>query len=171
MAQSSNNVNSQLNDWELKSRRLTIPFSITASATPANKVVTTGLPSVAYLSTQGQTATAAALDPNCNFSPAAADSTGTFGVLLYGLGGRDTGVGILTKVDCTYVNSAAGFTITLNGQSSTGITLSTEVIPAPYPPTAPLGSGENIAFTVGSGVNLSTTNLSGVILADYILVQ
>jgi hypothetical protein len=171
MAQSGNNANSQLNDWELKSRRLCVPFSITASATPANKVTSTGLPSVAYLSTQGNTATAAALDPNCNFSPAAADSSGTFGVLLYGLGGRDTGVDQLFKIAVDNINSAGGYTLTLNGNNSTGITISTEPVPGIYPPPAPLTEGENIAFTVGTGVNLATTTLTGVIIADYHVVQ
>jgi hypothetical protein len=111
------------------------------------------------------------LDANCNFSPAAADSTGTFGVLLYGLGGRDTGVDQLFSVRVDNVASAGGYTITLNGVSSTGITLATETPGNPYPPQAPETGGENIAFTVGSGVNLTTTNLTGVIIADYHVVQ
>lgn len=136
----------QVNDYEIKSRRLIVPFAITANATPASKVHATDLPEALELSTEGKTAAAAAIDSGCNFTTPV-DSTGIFGILLHNLGT----VKKLLDVQCVNLSSGT-IAVSRKGASSTGVTAS-----------------GNIAVSLDSSVDLSSVSLSGHLVADYII--
>lgn len=140
--------NSDVNDYAVFSRRLVIPFSIVHNATPANKVVSDDLNAAMYIATQGQTAAAAAVDSGTNFITPT-DSTGNFGV-LFASGDKVLKV-LRVSVDMTSSGTA---TCTLEGASNTGVTAS-----------------NNIAVSVTSNQNLSTTDLTGSFSIDYILAE
>lgn len=141
----------KVEDYKLKERRLTIPFTITGHATPASKTSSTDLAPL-YLSTEGRTATAAAVDSGCNFTTAS-DSTGVFGLLL-------TPGAVARKVLRVAVEQRSGTTATnkvqatvLNGASSTGIT----------------ASGNIAVSATCAGLDLSAENFDGVLVIEYMI--
>lgn len=135
---------SSVENYNLREKRLVIPFAITFHATPASKVHATDLPAALVLSTEGKTATAAAIDSGCNFTTPV-DATGIFGILVYNLGHVDK------LLDAQVVNLSAGTaSISRKGASSSGVTAS-----------------DNIAVSIDSNQDLSTTSLSGNLVLDY----
>ena len=138
--------NSQVNDYEIRSRRLCIPFSITHNATPASKTTAVDLPEALTLATEGLTAAAAAIDSGTNFTTPT-DSTGIFGCLVSGCGT----VSKLLKAEVVHLSSGTA-TLTKVGASSTGVTAS-----------------GNIAVSIDSSLDLSMTDLSGTLVVDYII--
>ncbi len=79
---------SQVMERAIEVQRLVIPFSITADATPADKVLATDEASVLFLQTEGATqisTTSGALDPGESVPPfdlTAADASGDFNLLV-----------------------------------------------------------------------------------------
>jgi len=133
-------------DWKVKSERMLIPFGIVFHATPASKTHSTDLPACLTLSTEGKTADATAIDTGTNFSTET-DATGVFGVLLHHLGT------VKKLLDAQVVNLSSGTcTVARAGASTSGVTAS-----------------GNIALTLDSSVNLSTTSLTGTIVVDYLI--
>lgn len=138
----------QNEDYALKSRRLIIPFSITFSATPANKVRSSDLPSALTLACEGQTSDAAAIDSGTNFTTPV-DATGIFGCLVSSAGS------VKKLLDVQVVNLSAGTAaVSRKGASSSGVTAS-----------------GNIAVSIDSDQNLSTTSLSGNLVVEFILSE
>lgn len=136
--------NAAVEDYKLREKRLVIPFSITFHATPASKVHSTDLPAALVLSTEGKTATATAIDSGLNFTTEA-DATGIFGILVYNLGTVEK------LLDVSVVNLSAGTAaVSRKGASSSGVTAS-----------------GNIAVSIDSDQNLSTTSLSGNLVIEY----
>lgn len=136
--------NAAVEDYKLREKRLVIPFSITFNATPANKSHATDLPAALVLSTEGKTATAAAIDSGLNFTTEA-DATGVFGILVYNLGTVDK------LLDVQVVNLSAGTAaVSRKGASSSGVSAS-----------------GNIAVSIDSDQNLATTSLSGNLVIEY----
>lgn len=77
------NDNPTLHDHRLKSQRLVFDASVVADATPADKSESSDLPGVAYVRTEGRTATADAIeDVSAQVDNAADDANGIFHVLL-----------------------------------------------------------------------------------------
>lgn len=136
--------NSAVEDHLSKQHRICVPFSITFHATPASKVHSTDLPGVAYLSTEGKTAEATAVDSGDSFTTEN-DGNGIFGILLANLG-------TVEKVyDAQVVGLSAGTAaVSKKGASSSGVTAS-----------------GNIAISIDSNQDLSMTSLSGVLIVDY----
>lgn len=132
-------------DYSVKSQRLCIPMSIVHHATPASKTSSNDLPSCMYLDLEG-ILSASAVDSACNFTTPA-DSTGIFGILLANLGV----VKKLHKYELINLSSGT-VAVTAKGASSSGVTAS-----------------GNIAMSVDSSLDLSMTDLSGVLCVDYIL--
>ena len=131
-------------DYEIKSHRLSIPFTITFNATPASKSHASDLPSAMTLSTEGLTAAATAIDTGTSFTTQT-DSTGIFGVLLSNLGT------VYKLYDVQLVNLSSGTAaLTRVGASSTGVTAS-----------------GNIAVSVDWSGNLATTSLTATMIVDY----
>lgn len=137
-----------VDDYVVKSQRLCIPFAIVHSATPANKTNSNDLSAAMVLALEGQTATAAAIDSGTNF-PTPTDSTGVFGVLLYNLGT----IYKLHNYDIKNLSSGTAV-VSANGASSSGVTAS-----------------GNIAVSVDWSGSLASTDLSAVLIVDFILLS
>lgn len=71
-----------LHDHLLKQMHVVFQVSITASATPADKVHASDLPGIAVLRTEGKTATADAIEDLSSTFSTADDGTGVFGILI-----------------------------------------------------------------------------------------
>lgn len=134
----------QAQDYKIKQERLCIPFAIVHNATPASKTSSNDLPSSMTLAMEGLTAVAAAIDSGTNFTTPT-DSTGIFGILLSSLGS----VAKVHKAEVVRLSSGT-LVVTFVGASSTGVTASS-----------------NIALSADSSVDLSSTDLSGVLCVDY----
>ena len=77
------NDNPTLHDHRLKSQRLVFDASVVSNATPASKSESSDLPGVAYVRTEGRTATADAVeDVSSQVSNAPSDANGIFHILL-----------------------------------------------------------------------------------------
>lgn len=136
--------NAGAQDYVQKSERLLVPFFIDSNATPASKTHASDLPGVVYLSTEGLTAAATAVDSGTNFTTQV-DANGIFGVLLANLGTVEK------LLDAQLVNLSTGTaTVTRVGASSTGVTAS-----------------GNIAVSIDWNGNLATTDLTATIVVDY----
>lgn len=127
----------QLQDYVTRTERVCIPFTINGNATPASKTYSIDVPQAMVLSTQGLTATAAAIDSACNFTSAQDASSAVFGVLLYNLGT------VQKVLRASFDNvSTQSISVTLNGASSTGVTASGNI--------ALSGTWASTALTSGS---------------------
>jgi hypothetical protein len=146
-------INSVVENEQLKTRTLAVSIAITASATPASKTVETNLPGVAYLRTEGKTATADAVEDLSSDFATAADATGVFGLLLDGskLNADDVSEVLAVRAD---VSNGVG---TLAVSSPSG---GSEV-------TAYLTTDGNIAVDLDSNQNLTTTDINAVIFVTY----
>ena len=131
--------NVHVNEAMIKYRELAFQFSVTHNATPADKVHSTSLP-IAYLRTEGKTATADALEDLSAEFTTAADATGIFGIFI---NGEDNIADIdrIVSVEI-FTNSAE-----------------TCVLGADY---INLSSSNNIAIDLDSGLNLASASI-----ADY----
>lgn len=136
--------NAAVEDYKQREKRLAIPFTITYNATPASKSTASDLGASMYLSTEGLTATATAVDSGTNFTTES-DSTGIFGALLANLGTVDK------LLDVQLVNLSSGTAaVTRKGASTTGVTAS-----------------GNIAVSIDWNGNLATTSLTATLIVDY----
>lgn len=136
--------NAQVEDYKLREKRLAVPFTITFHATPASKLHATDLAGAMYLSTEGLTAAATAVDSGTSFTTQV-DANGIFGILLANLGTVDK------LLDVQLVNLSSGTaTVTRVGASSTGVTASS-----------------NIAVSIDWNGNLATTSLTATLIVDY----
>lgn len=139
---------SAVQDYQVKSQRLCIPFAIVYNATPASKTNSNNLGAAMVLALEGQTATAAAIDSGTNFTTPV-DATGIFGILVYSLGTVDK------LHQYSVINPSTGaVAVTAKGASSTGVTAS-----------------GNIAVSADWDGSLATTSLTAVLCIDYILLQ
>lgn len=138
--------NSGAEDYRIRSERFCVPFSIVHNATPASKTYSTDLPSCMVLSLEGLTAAATAIDSGTNFTTPV-DSTGIFGALIYNLGT----VGKLLKSDIAGLSSGTA-AVSAKGASSSGVTAS-----------------GNIAVSVDWDGSLASTDLSAVLVLDFII--
>jgi hypothetical protein len=138
--------NAAVEDYNVKSHRLVIPFAIVYHATPASKTYSSDLPDAMILSLEGLTAAATAADTGCNFTTPA-DSTGIFGILLRNLGT----VKKLLKMEMTELSSGT-VALTRKGASTTGVTAS-----------------GNIAISADWSGDLSSTSLTAYLSVDYII--
>lgn len=136
--------NAAVHDYKLREKRLAIPFTITFNATPASKTHASDLGASMYLSTEGLTAAATAVDSGTNFTTQA-DATGIFGILCANLGTVDK------LLDVSLVNLSSGTAaVTRVGASSTGVTAS-----------------NNIAVSIDWSGNLATTSLTATLIIEY----
>jgi hypothetical protein len=137
--------NAAVEDYFIKSERLCIPFSIIHNATPTLKTNSNDLPSAMVLDLQGQLA-ASAIDSGCNFATPT-DSTGVFGILL-------TNLGTIKKLHTASASSLSSGTMVLTpaGVSTSGVTVS-----------------GNIAISADWSGDLTATDLSAVLVVDFIL--
>lgn len=146
--------NSTVEDYQLKHRKLVAEFTITAHATPANKVHgVPDLPAVLVLSSEGKTADAAAID-TVTFTTAVDNSTGdsVFGVLLRAGSGY---LGTIAKV--------LSIKVTDRGGTATSLAVTAHG-------TKGLTTSGNIAFSIaGTGLNLASENADIVCEIDYVL--
>lgn len=142
----------KVHNYDIRQRRLCVPFTITGNATPASKSTSADL-SVVYVVTEGLTAAAAAVDSGTSFTTPV-DSTGNFSLLLL------TGTTATRKIMRASVEQRSGSTATnlfqavaLKGASSTGITTS-----------------GNIAVSVtAAGLDLSAESFDGVLVVEYMV--
>lgn len=137
-------MNSQVENYKLKTHRLIIPFTIVHNATPASKVESSDLPDALVLSLEGQTAAATAIDSGTNFTTQV-DSTGNFSCLVRNLGT------VSKLLDVQVVNISSGTaTVARKGASSTGVTAS-----------------GNIAVSLDSSLDLSAVDLTASLVVEY----
>ncbi len=142
-------------DRELKVQKVSIPFTITHSATPGSKVIVADEPSILFLDTEGlnQITIAAGALQTGEVLPSLAtptDSTGAFAALL------------LIREPLSKVVYAR-----LTGRGATSISLSCEVLAF----TTGTGGGQSAVVNVRSGINLSTTDLNAVLELEYIVAD
>ena len=150
--------NPVVEDHELKHARLVFELAITANATPASKAMSSDLPGVCLLATQGIDGISATevISGLANFA-SATDSTGVFQVMLSGaqLVAKIGSIRDVMKVDVHGVNFSNGLTtaptVTMLG-TSWGLT-----------------PGGNIAFQVATGTSLATTSQTFCIVVDYMV--
>jgi len=147
----------QLENHQLKQRRLVITFGITGHATPASVAHRSDLPGIMRLSTEGVTADA--IDSGMNVTEDDGATNSVFGILL-------TNVGSIKKVLKATVtdmgterggaDTSTATPVTLAGASNTGITAS-----------------GNIALSVaGTGLDIGAPeNFEGVLEIDYLLAE
>lgn len=118
-----------LHDHRLKQQRLVFQTTVTANATPADKVHSVDIPSSVILRTEGKTADADAVEDLSAQVPAAADATGIYAILvdiqpskLYSVSvtgasvtqsGLSTGGRILIEVDSANNLSTTDDTLTI----------------------------------------------------------
>lgn len=136
--------NSVVEDTRERTHRMCVPFTIVHNATPASKTSSSDMAGVLYLSTEGLTAAATAVDSGTTFTTET-DSTGVFGCLLANMGTIDR----LYDVQFVHLSSGTA-TVTRVGSSSTGLTAS-----------------NNIAVSIDWSGNLATTDLTGTLIVDY----
>lgn len=74
--------NAQLHEHNLRQERLVFECSITANATPANKVHQVDIPSAVFLRTEGKTAECDAVENLTSQVPAPVDTTGVFQIMI-----------------------------------------------------------------------------------------
>lgn len=147
--------NSVLNDYNIKQKQLCAEFTITGSATAANKVLGIPLvPGVMLLRTQGQTATVDAIE-TVSYTTADDENSGNcvFGVMIRG---DSSGLGSVSKV----------LSITLYDRGATATSLAVTI---PSGTTHGLTTAGNIAFNiVGTGLRLDTENADIVVTVQYV---
>ena len=137
-------------DVQLKVQELCLPFSITASATPAAVVVAQDDPAVLFIKTEGVdriTSAAGALDSGEAVPTYVSqnDANGLFSVLV------KVGEPIGKVVGAYIVRRTAHGLDTCKLANTTGIS----------------ANGDKIALDCDSGVNLTTTSLDAVLVLKY----
>lgn len=132
-------------DRMLKSRELVLGFKITGNATPASKVHSVDLPAVAYLRSEGKTATADAIEDVSGTVVAPNDAAGKFAILLDASKLADTmddlvDVRVVGKPSETATATVTKYAVT---------------------------SGGNLVFDVDSSANLSSANFDAYAIIKY----
>lgn len=146
-------INSVVENEQLKTRTLAVKIEITASATPASKVQVTNLPGIAILRSEGKVALADALEDLSSDFTTAADSTGIFGLIIDGSALNADSVDEVLAVRADMSNGVG----TLAVSSPSG---GSEV-------SAFKTSDGNIAVELDSNQDLSTTDISAVLFVTY----
>lgn len=143
---------------QLKVQRLSIPFTVTSNATPANKSYTVDEPALVFFNFQGLTgisSSTGAIDSSGETLPTlatATDSTGVFNVLV------KTGEQLAKVVDVK-IHSRTG---------QSGITDYCQILAFT---TGSSTSGQSIVANITSGVNFSTTSLDACLTVEYIIQE
>lgn len=151
MAQSFQAKDSQVYGRQLKTQRLTIPLTVTGSATAANVVPASDEPSILFMKTAGvdQITPALASGETVTYSTGPTDATGVFNVLLK----LNEQVAKVVNATLWIRTSGANKAVSLC-DNSTG-----------------LSSAGNIGLTVASTVDFATpANLDGTIVVEYVTV-
>lgn len=147
--------NSTLNDHMLKTRQLTFEVAVVYHATPASKLVSSDLPGVACVATEGlltPVTDVEAISGLTNYT-APNDANGILAVMLKG-----SALGSVKKVQ----------EIRVVEKSSTGV--STVTVQA-LGTSQGLTSGGNIAFEIDSGTNLSSASAKFTCEVIYLLSE
>jgi hypothetical protein len=141
-------------DRQLKVQKVSIPFTVTANATPASKAQSTDEPAVLFLRTEGVdgiTTTSGALSSG-EVMPGSlvslSDASGNFIALCKV---REP----LAKI----------ISVNLVGRGATAINKSCQVLAL----TTGTGGGQSAVCNVRSGVNLATTDLDAVLEISYVV--
>lgn len=139
-----------VNGRALKVQRLSIPFSITASATAANVVLGNDEPGFCFLKSQGNDQITAALDTNetATYTNSPNDASGVLNILV------KIAEPIGKVIDSNVFDRVNGGSQPCFLGSATGITTGT-------------GGGKSIMLTMDSTVNHTTTNFTGCLVVEY----
>lgn len=144
-----NSKDPQVLGRQLKVQRLSIPFLITANATPASVAISCDEPSVLFLKTEGVDQIAAADDGSPSFT-AANDANGIFNILVV-LNESVAKVMNATVQSRTVVNKIFGCSLA----NTTGLT----------------AAGDKIVLNCDSDVNLATTDLNACLIVEYVIAE
>lgn len=139
---------------QLKVQKLSIPFALTANATPASVVLANDEPAIMFLQSEGVNQITAALDTNetATFATSPVDANGTLNVLI------KVRESVLKVVSARMASRITGVAQPLFLGSATGITTGS-------------GGGKSIMLTLDSSVNHATTNVDASIEVEYVLAE
>lgn len=146
---------------DLKRRRLVFEFTITGSATAANKTFASDLPGAVYDRAAGQTATVDALDSSISWTTPV-DASGTFGIFMDG-----------TQIGATLTSSASNGSISkvllIRALETSSATAGT--ITVTKHGTGGLSTNGNIAFTLAcASLSLAAANTAKICCeVEYLL--
>jgi hypothetical protein len=151
-------MDSQVYSRQLKVQKVSIPFTVTANATPASKTRTVDEPALLFLRLEGAgqddiTVAKGALESGESLPAGlatAADATAT-------------GVGLL-KIN---ENIAKVMSVKLVGRGATDLLKSCQVLG----PTTGTGGGQSIVFNFVGGVDLASVSLNAVFEVEYIVQE
>lgn len=138
---------------QLKVQRLTIPFTLTANATPASVVLRNDEPAIMFLQSEGVDQVTGALDTSETATYTGAALVDANGILQVLLKIREK---VLKVCQARMVSRTDGVTQPIFLGSATGITTGT-------------GGGSSIMLKIDSSVNHATTNVDACIEVEYVL--
>lgn len=139
---------------KLKVQKLSIPFALTANATPANVVLRNDEPAIMFLQSEGVDQITGALDANetATYATSPVDANGTLNVLV------KVRESVLKVVSARMASRITGVAQPLFLGSASGITTGS-------------GGGKSIMLTLDSSVNHATTNVDACIEVEYVLAE
>lgn len=139
---------------KLKVQKLSIPFALTANATPASVVLRNDEPAIMFLQSEGVNQITAALDTNetATYATSPVDANGTMNILVKV---RETVLKVVSARMCSRITGVAQ---PLFIGSASGITTGS-------------GGGKSIMLTLDSAVNHATTDVDASIEVEYVLSE
>lgn len=143
--------NSQAMDRENKVQRLVIPFSVTASATPASVILKNDEPSLMFLKSEGVdqiTAELTSLGDSATYSVSPNDANGILNIFI------QVSEPIEKIMQANVIDR-------VNGGSQ----------PCKLGDSDGLSSLQNIMLTMDSTINLSTTNADLCLIVEYVVQE
>lgn len=151
--------NSQVLGRQLKVQRLVIPFTITASATPASVVLRNDQPDVLFIKSEGVDQITAALTSGetATYTVAPNDANGIINIFIKQISSPVSGsyVDVCGKVQQANVRDR------VNGGSQ----------PCKLGDADGISSLGNIMLTMDSTVNHATTNFDGCLEVEYVISE
>lgn len=137
---------------QLKVQKLSVPFSLTANATPASVVLANDEPSAMFIKSEGvdQITGALATSETATFVDAPVDANGILNILI------KVEEKVLKIVSARMHSLATGVAQPLYRGSASGVSTGS-------------GGGKSIMLTLDSAVNHATTNVDGCIEVEYII--
>lgn len=133
---------------QLKVQRVSIPFVITANATPASVAIACDEPAVLFLKTEGVNQIAAVADGSPTLA-SANDAAGTFNVLVR------INESVAKVMQAQVIGRAAALVKNCTLANTTGLT----------------AAGDKIVLNCTTAVNLSTTSLDGCLVVEYVTAE
>ena len=131
----------------MKSRKLVVGFKITGHATPASKTHYVDLPGVAYLRSEGLTATADAVESVSAIVSTATDSTGVFAMLIKASELNDTMSDLVNVEVVGKPGETATFAVTKHAVTA----------------------GGNLVFTIDANEALTSGTTDGYAVIEYLV--